>query len=109
MIAKAEAKYLRVSPRKVRRVIDLLREKSALNAQAVLANLNVGAGSYLKKILASALANAKTKGFNPDQLYISKIICDSGSTWKRYRASAFGRATIIRKRTAHIKLELDVK
>jgi large subunit ribosomal protein L22 len=108
MIVKAEAKFLRISPTKVRRVIDLLRDKNVLSAQAILLNLNSRPREYLKKILDSAIANAKVKGFRAEQLYISKIICDVGPVWKRYKAAAFGRATLIRRRTSHIRIILDL-
>lgn len=109
MIAKAEAKFLRITPTKVRQVMDLIRYKDALEAQGILANLNKRPKEYLIKILKSAIANAKVKGFNADQLYISRIICDQGATWKRFKAAAFGRASPIRKRTSHIRIELDLK
>lgn len=109
MIVRAEGKFLRISPTKVRQVIDLIRHKDAPEAQGILANLNKRPVEYLTKILNSAVANAKVKGFNPNQLYISKIICDVGPTWKRYKAAAFGRAAPIKKRTSHIKIELDLK
>ena len=109
MIAKAEAKFLRVSPKKTRRVIDLLRGRDVRTAKAILLNLKMGPRQYLKKILDSAVANAKVKGFNLEQLYISRIICDVGPIWKRYRAVAFGRASLIRRRTSHIIIELDLK
>jgi len=109
MIVKAKGKFLRISPSKVRRVIDLLRGKDVMIAQAILLNMNSRPREYLKKILDSAIANAKVKGFTPEQLYISKIFCDIGPTWKRYKAAAFGRATLIRKRTSHIRIELDIK
>ncbi len=109
MIVKAEGKFLRISPTKVRQVIDLIRHKDVLEAQALLTNLNKRPKEYLIKILKQATANAKVKGFNPEQLYISKIICNVGPTWKRYKAAAFGRAAPIRKRTSHIKIELDLK
>ena len=109
MIVKAQARFLRISPTKVRQVIDLLRYKDALEAQGILASLNKRAKEYLVKILKQAIANAKVKGFNPEQLYISKIICSSGPVWKRYKAAAFGRAAPIKKRTAHIRIELDLK
>ncbi|MCX5697708.1 MAG: uL22 family ribosomal protein, partial [Candidatus Omnitrophica bacterium] len=64
---------------------------------------------YLIKILKAAIANAKVKGFSADQLYISKITCDGGPIWKRFKAAAFGRAAPIQKRTSHIRIELDVK
>ena len=109
MIVKAQGKFLRISPTKVRRVIDLLRGKDALIARAILLNLQVRPRDYLKKILDSAIANAKVKGLKPEQLYVSKIICDVGPAWKRYKATAFGRATLIRRRTSHIRIELELK
>jgi large subunit ribosomal protein L22 len=109
MIAKAEAKFIRISPPKVRQVMALVRDKDALTAEAILTNLNKGPCKYLVKILKQAVANAKVKGFDADKLYISRIICDVGPSWKRFKAAAFGRATPIRKRTAHIKIELELK
>ena len=109
MIVKAEGKFLRISPTKTRRIIDLLRGKDVSVAQAILLNVKNRPREYLKKILNSAIANAKVKGFRPEQLYVSKIICDAGPIWKRYRAAAFGRATLIRRRTSHIRIELDIK
>lgn len=109
MIAKAEGKFLRISPTKFRQVIDLIRSKDLIEAEGILLNLNKRPKEYLIKILKSAKANAKVKGFNAEQLYISKIICDVGPTWKRFKAAAFGRAAPIKKRTAHIRVELDLK
>ncbi|MCX5710752.1 MAG: 50S ribosomal protein L22 [Candidatus Omnitrophica bacterium] len=109
MIAKAESKFLRISPTKVRQVMDLIRNKEALAAEAILLNINKRPKELLIKILRSAMANAKHKGFNADQLYISKAICNVGPSWKRFKAAAFGRAQPILKRTAHIKIELDLK
>jgi large subunit ribosomal protein L22 len=109
MIVKAGGKFFRVSPTKVRKVIELLRSKDVVPAQAILFNLKSPSAEYLRKILNSAVANAKVKGFRPEQLYISKLVCDNGPIWKRYRAAAFGRATLIRRRTSHIRIELDLK
>jgi len=109
MIVKAQAKFLRISAPKVRQVIDLIRHKDVLQAQAILANLNKRPKEFLVKILKQAVANAKVKGFNPEQLYISKAICNIGPTWKRFKAAAFGRASPIKKRTSHIRIELDIK
>lgn len=109
MIVKAEGKYLRISPRKVRQVIDLIRDKDVMFAKNLLVVLNKRPKEYLIKLLNQAIANAKVKGFNQDQLYISKITCDGGPMWKRFKAAAFGRAQPILKRTAHIKIELDIK
>jgi len=109
MIVKAEGKFLRISPTKVRQVIDLIRNKDAEYAKNLLVSLNKRPKEYLIKILNQAIANAKVKGFSVNQLYISKIVCDVGPTWKRFKAAAFGRAQPILKRTSHIKIELDVK
>ncbi|MCX5706195.1 MAG: 50S ribosomal protein L22 [Candidatus Omnitrophica bacterium] len=109
MIAKAEVKFVRISPTKVRQVMDLIRDKDARNAEAILLNLNKRPKEFLIKILRSAMANAKVKGFNPEQLYVSRAICNVGPSWKRFKAAAFGRAQPILKRTSHIKIELDLK
>jgi large subunit ribosomal protein L22 len=109
MIAKAEGKFLRLSPSKVSQVMSLIRGKGVKEAQAVLFNLNKRPKEHLLKILKSAVANAKVKGFNPEQLYVSRILCNPGPRWKRFKAAAFGRAQPILKRTAHIKVELDLK
>ncbi|RJO64237.1 MAG: 50S ribosomal protein L22 [Candidatus Omnitrophota bacterium] len=109
MIVKSEAKFLRISPTKMRQVIELIRLKDAKMAESILVNLNKRPKEYLLKILRSAIANAKVKGFNSNQLYVSKILCNVGPSWKRYKAAAFGRAAPIKKRTCHVKLELDLK
>jgi large subunit ribosomal protein L22 len=109
MIVKAQGRFLRISPTKVRQVIALIRYKDVPEARSILISLNKRPKEYLIKILKQAIANAKVKGFNPEQLYVSKIICNAGPIWKRYRAAAFGRAAPIKKRTAHIRIELDLK
>jgi len=109
MIAKAESKFVRISPTKVRQVLELIRHKDVTQAEGILFNLNKRPKEFLSKILKSAIANAKVKGFQADQLYISRAICDVGPIWKRFKAAAFGRAAPIKKRTAHISIELDVK
>ncbi|MFH1281705.1 MAG: 50S ribosomal protein L22 [Candidatus Omnitrophota bacterium] len=109
MISRAEGKFLRLSPSKVRLVLDLIRGKDALYAQSILLHLNKRPKEYLIKILRSAIANAKVKGFSADKLYVSKVLCNPGPMWKRFKAAAFGRAASIVKRTVHIKIELDLK
>lgn len=109
MISKAEGKFLRISPSKVRQVMDLIRNRGAEEAQSTLAHLNKRSCEFLRKILKSAISNAKVKGFNVDKLYVSKILCNPGPSWKRFKAAAFGRAQPIRKRTSHIRIELDIK
>lgn len=108
MISKAMAKYVRVSPRKVRRVIDLIREESAQKALAILGNVNKVAAYHVAKVLGSAIANAKQKpDVKTEDLYISRITADGGPSLKRFKARAMGRATRILKRTCHITVELD--
>lgn len=109
MVVKAQGKFLRISPTKVRQVMNLIRQKDALQAKAILVTLNKRPKEFLIKILNQALANAKVKGFKPEQLYVSRAICNIGPIWKRYKAAAFGRAMPIKKRTSHIRIELDLK
>ena len=109
MIANAKGQYVRVSPSKVRLVIDMIRGKDVVTSQNILSNLNKGCSKTIQKILNSAVSNAKRKGLAEDQLFISKILADQGPSWKRFRAAAFGRASSILKRTTHLTIELDVK
>jgi large subunit ribosomal protein L22 len=109
MISKAEVKHIRMAPPKIRQVMALLRNKDVLEAQATLRTINKRSKEFLSKLLDSAVANAKVKGFNAEQLYVSKIVCNVGPSWKRFKAAAFGRATPILRRTSHLKIELDVK
>lgn len=109
MIVKSIGKFLRISPLKTRQVVNLIRGKDVLEAQAILSFVEKKPRFIVRKILDSAVANAKVKGFSPEQLYISKIVCDQAAMWKRYRAASFGRATMIRKKTSHVKIELDLK
>lgn len=108
MIAKAENRFLRISSRKTRGVIDLIRGADVSHAVILLSNLNKGPKVFIYKTLKSAIANARVKGIEPERLYISRITADEGARWKRYRAAAFGRATKILKRTTHLKIELDL-
>ena|SRR3989338_4795149 len=109
MIAKASGKFIRVSATKVRCVIDLIRNKDVVTSLTVLDHTQKGSAKIVKKILDSAISNAKQKGLSEDQLVISKITADHGASWKRYRAEAFGRAAVILKRTTHLNIELDLK
>ena len=109
MIAKAQGKFLRFSASKARLVIDLIRGKDVEVALGILMQLPKGTVPLIKKILNSAISNAKQKGLREDQLFISKITADGGPMWKRFRAAGFGRATPLLKKTAHITVELDLK
>lgn len=107
MVSKAVLRYLRISPRKVRQVINLVRGKDVDTAEVILNHLNKRPAVYVLKLLKSAIANAEYKGFKGRRLYISKITADGGPMLKRYRAVPFGRADMIRHRTTHITIELD--
>ena len=104
---RATLRWLRMSPRKVRLVVDTIRGEDVEKALNVLHFSPKAAAKPLQKLLQSAVANAEGKGdLDLDKLYIYKAIVDEGSTWRRFRPRAQGRATRIRKRTSHITLEL---
>jgi large subunit ribosomal protein L22 len=110
MEARAVARYIRVSPRKVRLVMDEVRGKrvgEALNALT----FSTQKGAYLLgKLIRSAVANAEQKaGVDVDALYIKEIFADEGPTLKRFQPRALGRATRIRKRTSHLTVVLEEK
>ncbi|HLD69682.1 MAG TPA: 50S ribosomal protein L22 [Candidatus Omnitrophota bacterium] len=109
MIACSKGRFIRISPKKVRQVIDLIRGKDVGSSLTVLAHTNKGSSGSISRVLNSAVSNAKQKGLTEDQLFISKITADQGPSWKRYRAAAFGRASSILKRTTHLTIELDLK
>ncbi|WP_202081244.1 50S ribosomal protein L22 [Caldalkalibacillus salinus] len=105
MEAKAVAKYVRIAPRKVRLVIDLIRGKQVGEAIAILKHTPKAASPVIEKVLMSAVANAEHNyEMNPDNLVVSEIVCDEGPTLKRFRPRAMGRASRINKRTSHIKV-----
>ena len=108
MIAHAKGKYIRVAPMKMRQVIDLIRGKDVTSSLAILTHTNKRSKEFITKVLNSAVSNAKQKGLTEDQLFISKITADGATSWKRFRAAAFGRATPILKRTTHLTIELDL-
>jgi len=107
MVAKSEAKYMRISPTKVRMVIALIKNLKVKEAILRLDLLNKKGAYFLSKVLKSALANAKNKGYDENKLFISKVVANAGPSLKRYRAASFGRAVTIKKRTSHILVELD--
>lgn len=108
LVARAYTKYIRISPRKLRLAIDLIRGERANQALVILANLNKKARICVEKTLKSALSNAgQNPAINTDELFISKITADNGPMLKRYRAAAMGRAVMIRHRTSHLTVELS--
>jgi large subunit ribosomal protein L22 len=104
MEARAKARYVRVTPRKARRVVDLIRGLPAEQAQAVLAFAPQSASGPVGKVLASAIANAGQHDRRSDRgaLVVSRVWVDEGPTLKRFRPRAQGRAYRINKRTSHI-------
>ena len=105
---RAVAKYVRIAPRKARLVADEVRGKSYPEAVSLLAFTNKRAAGILGEVLKSAAANAEhNMDADPDELRVGTIKVDEGPTIKRYRPRAMGRATMIRKRTSHITVELE--
>jgi len=103
MEARAQARYVRVTPMKARRVIDLIRGMRAAEAQAVLAFAPQAASEPVGKVLASAIANATNNhAMDARALVVSEAFVDEGPTMKRIRPRAQGRAYRIRKRSSHI-------
>jgi large subunit ribosomal protein L22 len=109
MISIAKLRYLRIAPRKVRLVTDLIRGKTAEQAEKILTFTRKGAALPVLKLLNQAIANAKNNFQVVDEhnLYISKILVDEGTKLKRQLPRARGRADIIHKKTSHITLVLD--
>jgi large subunit ribosomal protein L22 len=106
--AMARARYVRVTPMKARRVVDLIRGRSAREALAVLEFAPQAASGPVSKVLASAMANAENNlALDPDSLVVSSAFVDEGPTLKRFRPRAQGRAYRIRKRTSHITVEVE--
>lgn len=104
----AVAKYIRMSPTKVRAVLDLIRGKSYKEALAILENSTRAAALPIKKVLNSAAANAENnKSMDKNTLYVAVCYADGGQTLKRVRPRAQGRAFRILKRTSHITIKLD--
>ncbi|MBK7722640.1 MAG: 50S ribosomal protein L22 [Austwickia sp.] len=111
--ARAQAKHVRVTPMKARRVVDLIRGKQASEALAVLAFAPQAASEPVRKVLASAIANARvradreSKPFDERNLVVSAAYVDEGATMKRIQPRAQGRAYKILKRTSHITVQVS--
>ncbi len=103
MESRATMKYVRTTPRKMRRAVDLIRGQHVEEARRILRFSPLGASHDLEKLLNSAIANAEQKpGVVADNLWISRAWVDEGPTLRRYRPRAYGRATRVRKRTSHV-------
>ncbi len=104
---KATAKYIRISPYKVRIVLDVIRGKDYTEAAAILKNTNKSAAPVILKVLDSAAANAEYKNISKSDLFVAEAFADQGPTLKRIMPRAKGRAYRILKRTSHITVILD--
>lgn len=105
MEVRAQARYVRVSPRKARIVVDLVRGKSVAQAQEILRFTNRGIAETVEKVLNSAVANAEHNNHQrAESLVVKKAYVDEGPTMKRIRPRAKGSAARIRKRTSHITI-----
>lgn len=110
MEVKAVAKHVRIAPRKVRLVVDLIRGKQVGEAIAILAHTPKAASPVVEKVLKSAIANAEHNfELEPNSLVVSKVFVDEGATLKRFRPRAMGRASKINKRTSHITVVVSEK
>jgi large subunit ribosomal protein L22 len=104
-VAKAKLSHTRISARKVKIVIDLIRNKPVGTALAILKHTPKAASEPVEKLLLSAIANAENNhGMDPSLLIVSEVFADQGPTLKRIRARAQGRAFRINKRTSHITI-----
>lgn len=106
---KASLSQYRQSPRKVRLVADMIRGKDATTALTILTLVPKKAGLPVKKLLQSAIANAKNSGIDTETLMVKEVRVDGGVVMKRQMPRAFGRAYGINKRTSHINLTLTTK
>ena len=108
MEARAQARYIRVTPMKARRVVDLIRGLPAAEAQAIIRIGPWAATEPVGKVLDSAIANATNNvGLDADSLFVKEARVDEGPTMKRFRPRAQGRAYRIRKRTSHITIVVE--
>lgn len=104
MEAVASAKYIRISPRKMRRSVDLIRGRHVDDARRVLSLSRLGPNPVLIKVLNSAVANAEQRAAIPENLMVARAWVDDGPTLRRFQPRAMGRATKIRKRTSHVTI-----
>jgi large subunit ribosomal protein L22 len=106
--ALAQVRYVRLTPMKARRVVDVIRGMKADEALTLLRFAPQAASEPVSKVLASAVANAENnKQLNPATLWVSEAYVDEGPTLKRFRPRAQGRAARIRKRTSHITVVVE--
>ena len=107
MTVRAQAKWVRMSPRKARLVLDHIRGRTVPEARTILAFTSRAAATEIEKVLRSAVANAEANhGLDGDELVVQAAFADEGPTLKRWKPRARGRVNRIRKRTCHVTLVL---
>ncbi len=105
---RAIARYVRISSRKVKIVVDLIRGKKVDDALAILMYTPKSAAPVVEKLLNSAIANAENNlNMDRESLYVAEVYANQGPTMKRYWARSHGRADVILKRSSHITIVLD--
>ena len=110
MLFKAKLRHLRISPRKVRLIANLIKGLTVRQAEIQLKFSTKRSASSMLKLLKSAIANAENDGkASKENLFVSNVTVDKGPTLKRWRPRAMGRASSIMKRTSHVTLTLDQK
>jgi len=108
MEACAKIKFVRISPRKMRLVVDEVRGKSVDDALTMLKFIPKGCAGVVAKTLRSAIANAEnTQSVDVDGLYVKRVNVDEAGMWKRFMPRGMGRATRIRKRLSHLTVVVD--
>lgn len=108
MEARAILRFIRVSPRRVRLVVDQIRGKEVEKALDILKFTPKRSAAIVAKVLKSAIANAEnTQSVDVDRLYVKRALVDEGGMWKRFMPRAMGKATRIRKRLSHITVVID--
>jgi large subunit ribosomal protein L22 len=108
MEARAQARFVRVTPLKARRVVNVIRGMKADEAAALLRFAPQSAAEPVRKVLESAMANAENNDdLAPDSLYVAEAYVDEGPTMKRFRPRAQGRAYRVAKRTSHITVVVE--
>ena len=111
MLAKAEARYVRTSPQKVRLVVDMIRGQRAGTAINILKGTNKRIAPMVEKVLRSAIANAESRSndIDVDQLFVSEAYVNEGPRMKRIRPAPMGRAYRYQRRTSHIVVKVGEK
>jgi large subunit ribosomal protein L22 len=108
MSVRAQAKYVRVAPRKAREAVDLIRGKSVSDARSTLMFANRNSARVVAKVLNSAVANAENNNsLVAADLFVKEAFVDEGPTMKRWRFRAMGRVYRVRKRTSHITVAVE--